>query len=627
MANKKYFPYENFRENQEEVIDKLSKSIKRGEIKGFRAPCGFGKTISGITAALENNKKVILVTPNYPTRAATVKEVLLLNKNKKHKYKITDLSSKESLCLNFTENDFSDEACKKAKKYEGDCLFHTNLYGEGNKIWSNEAEKLFEVINKHQTHHIEYFFDKNNNPILREEIKKRCYDNKLCAYYFIKDKIIHSDIIILDYNWIVEGQFKHLKDLLHDLGDYVLLIDEGDQFLDRISQEKKIKQNGIDRFKTNLIKVYDKLDDRDDIKLKAKEYLDILSYNFNIILKRYQLQAEIEIRQFIIDFHEVFGINIYSCIEILIDIEKLITNSEEYKKISAKPHLFLKQLIDIIDLNLFDKYILYKDVEKGEEFISIKPLLMNDIRLNNSLTLLKTLESFYSVIIFSATLDEHYFKIFTGIELNIIEIDYNNIVLKKHLRCIIFKNIDSKKLNRDINNDIYYKLLTSINNIKPGVLAGLYSSELSKVWVEKYNFISLKNVDNITDKIYVISCHESEARGTNIAGNLKTGIAIGFPLKPEECFSIFAKKQNQLITKLFNKSEADNFQNMKAIFRTIQFLGRVTRDIYNKKRLLILADERFLKYLQYFPKYIANVSIVKDSLNEVITESEVFWNE
>ena len=86
MVNKKFFPYDNFRINQEFIIDELDKSIKEKEIVGMRAPCGFGKTISGLTASLQNHKKVILITPNTTTKEATIKEVLMLNNNKGHNY-------------------------------------------------------------------------------------------------------------------------------------------------------------------------------------------------------------------------------------------------------------------------------------------------------------------------------------------------------------------------------------------------------------------------------------------------------------------------------------------------------------------------------------------------------------
>jgi len=63
----------------------------------------------------------------------------------------------------------------------------------------------------------------------------------------------------------------------------------------------------------------------------------------------------------------------------------------------------------------------------------------------------------------------------------------------------------------------------------------------------------------------------------------------------------------------------------KSMFKTIQAIGRITRDIYNKKRLIILGEKRFLNNLTLLPKYLTyNYSNITD-YDILKKEVEEFW--
>jgi len=60
-----YFPWDDYRCQQKKAIEQIANAIEKKENIMFRAPCGFGKSVTTITAALKNKKKVILLTPNH----------------------------------------------------------------------------------------------------------------------------------------------------------------------------------------------------------------------------------------------------------------------------------------------------------------------------------------------------------------------------------------------------------------------------------------------------------------------------------------------------------------------------------------------------------------------------------
>ena len=164
---------------------------------------------------------------------------------------------------------------------------------------------------------------------------------------------------------------------------------------------------------------------------------------------------------------------------------------------------------------------------------------------------------------------------------------------------------------------------------------GLLNNGEMKLWNEKIlNTKILKEEEkkNISDDgIYLIGIHQKESRSINYVGSLSTAYCVGYPLSSSEFHSnnninLFVKKQEKVITELYGKEVSKIFMNNKVISKTIQFIGRLTRDIWKDKRLIILAEERFPKYIFLFPQYIQDTIEVVNSYEDLIETSKLFWS-
>jgi len=192
------FPFDNYRPNQEEIIQKTTECLKtRGRLM-LLAPSGLGKTIGtlfpALKYALKKNERVFVITSK-TTQQHIYRETLQIFAKKKAKFNSIILTAKEKLCVN------SAFICEKSM-----CSYLNN-YGK---------VSLDKIISEMLTKQV----------IDARYIRKMAKKNTVCPFEISLDCSLHCDVIIGDYNYVFHPYIKLKRYFDHPYDNIILIVDE-----------------------------------------------------------------------------------------------------------------------------------------------------------------------------------------------------------------------------------------------------------------------------------------------------------------------------------------------------------------------------------------------------------------
>ncbi len=199
------FPFDNFRKGQDKMVKIVGEVIDNNKKLFCQAPTGIGKTIGALYPAVQKlgmdfDSKIFYLTAKTTTRFI-VEETLDILRNSGVKIKSTTITAKAKIC--FKEEVICDpNYCEYAN-------------GHFNRI--NEALKDI------------YKEDSFKKEIIEEYARK----HKICPFEFSLDLTNWSDCIICDYNYVFDPRVYLKRYFLEDKGDFVFLIDEAHNLVDR----------------------------------------------------------------------------------------------------------------------------------------------------------------------------------------------------------------------------------------------------------------------------------------------------------------------------------------------------------------------------------------------------------
>jgi len=121
-----FFPYDNLRPGQKELIDAVRMAIIKGENLAINAPSGFGKTISTLAAALSVRSRILWFTRTHREAERVVEEARLLASKKGVSLTALALQSRASLCP-MSQGLTPEEASVLCKERRSSCLFYRNF--------------------------------------------------------------------------------------------------------------------------------------------------------------------------------------------------------------------------------------------------------------------------------------------------------------------------------------------------------------------------------------------------------------------------------------------------------------------------------------------------------------------
>lgn len=220
------FPYENYRPNQEKLIDFTFKALEREDCILISAPSGMGKTIGtlypSIKFALQNNLRVFIATSK-TTQQRIYEETLKIMTKNKGKFNSIILTAKEKICNN-VEFNCDPTVCRYLENY----------------------------LNYDISKSVNILLTKNvlNSRIIKREANKKM----ICAFELSLDASLGCDIIVGDYNYIFHPQVRLRRFFDAPYNNSIVIIDEAHNLVQRAIEyySPSISQDDIILIKRHL---------------------------------------------------------------------------------------------------------------------------------------------------------------------------------------------------------------------------------------------------------------------------------------------------------------------------------------------------------------------------------------
>ncbi len=249
------FPFDSYRKGQRELAVAVYQTIVEGKKIFAQAPTGIGKTMSTLFPALkaigeEKISKIFYLTAKTITREVALNSVRLMA-DKGLRTKTLVITAKDKICLN-------DEV----KCNPRDCI-----YAKGHFDRVNGA--IMDIF-------------QNEDIITRDKVLEYAEKHQVCPFEFSLDISIWADVIICDYNYAFDPQV-YLKRFFDGAGqDYVFLIDEAHNLVDRSRDMFSASINKADFldlrdiFKDKYTKIYKGFNKVNNIINRITKELDLL---------------------------------------------------------------------------------------------------------------------------------------------------------------------------------------------------------------------------------------------------------------------------------------------------------------------------------------------------------------
>src|SRR3989338_326362 len=615
---KLYFPHEEVRPSQKEMMDKIVEVLEQGKNLLVHAPTGSGKTATALTSAvsfaLQADKKyfVFFITPKHTQHKIAIDTLRLMKEKHKLNFEVLDIIGKKWLCAQpgvseMSSKDFG-EYCGKMIK-EGGCTYYHNLW-KNNNVTVEGAQALRTL---------------QGTTLHAEELKEHASNKHLCPFEIATLHGQKAKVIIADYNHLLSPTVRDhfFKKINADLSQSIIIIDEAHNLPDKSREvssaelntlllEAAIKEAGAAGYK----------DMGDDI-FALKELLEKLAREktaINMYEAKIKKEELIEHLSQTIDYEEFMG-----------NMNFIADQIRDQKQSSWCGSIasFLLQWMGPDEA--FTRILTKGFTERGKPFISISYNCLDPAVLLKPLS-----EEAHSIIAMSGTLTPtQLYKDLVGYEAETVV--YPSPFPKHNKMNIIIPDTTTKFTLRD--QSMYQKIAhycAQVVNAIPGNTAIFFPSYQLRDEVYKHfqplcektcfqemqRMSKLEKGDMIENfkkyaKVGAVLLGASSGNfgeGLDIKDNiLKCVIVVGLPLaKPDlatqELINYYDRK--------FGKGW-DYGYTMPALIKCFQNAGRAIRSSTDKG-VIIYLDERFTwgTYFQAFPKD-EDVQITKDAVGKI----------
>lgn len=592
------FPYKSYRKGQRKLAVSVYQTIVHGKNLFSQAPTGIGKTISTVFPAIKSigqglSSKVFYLTAKTITREVALNAIYHMA-CKGLRVKSIVLTAKEKICRN-----------EKVKCNPEDCP-----YAKGHYDRVNDA--LMDVL-------------KNEDRITRDVVLKYADKHKVCPFEFSLDLCLFSDVIICDYNYVFDPNV-YLRRFFETKGDYVFLIDEAHNLVDR-SRE----MFSAEIYKSPILKY----------KKELKEDFPELSRHFNNCnnamnkIKREYLKGDFYYQKEEINY-------IYSPIRKLInELEEWLLKERNHKLYEELQELYFDLLRFINMSELYDsRYVTY--IERLDDDMVIKLFCVDA-----SYLLSEALKRGRAAIFFSATLTplDYYRNVLGGNEDDYI-IAFPSPFPRDNLCLLIGGNISTKYKDRENTYLDVVKYIEEFTSQRKGNYfiffpSYKYMEEVYGAFIERnphvYTIIQDTSMDESEREEFLDRFNDSQdksmiafavlggifSEGIDLIGDKLIGAVIVGVGLPKICY------QQDIIRDYFNSENGLGFEYAymyPGMNKVLQAAGRVIRSETDRGALLLI-DERFTTkgYLRLFPKEWMHFKPVRKE-KDIRTYLKGFWN-
>ncbi|MGI6119652.1 MAG: ATP-dependent DNA helicase [Desulfosporosinus sp.] len=592
------FPFPTYRKGQRELAVAAYRTIVSGKKLFAQSPTGTGKTISVLFPAIKamgegKAAKLFYLTAKTITRQVA-EEAFEKMRLSGLKMKTLTLTAKEKICF-----------CEKPVCHPEYCIYAKGHYDRVNNA-------ILEAIEEG-----DYFS--------RNEIKKYAQKHIVCPFELSLDISLLADGIICDYNYVFDPRAYLRRFFAESSGDYVFLIDEAHNLVDR-SREMFSAQ----LFKSDFYKV------KKEYKGRNKQ-LDKVLNNINKFMVEMRKQCG-EQGYFITlekpkDFINV--INKYTAIcELMLKENRSLSEDLNFLQLYFDV-LSFQTIVDFYD----ERYVTLVEAQRNEVTFKL-------FCLDPSFLLGQALQRGSSAIMFSATLSplEYFREILGGGEEDRL-LSLDSPFDKRNLCVITADNISTKYHNREQTKQRLSLLIGAFVSHKTGnyiiyfpsykymrdVFEEFITAFPDITAVEQQSFMSEEQREN-----FLSSFRENPKRtfaafcvlggifseGIDLKGSRLIGtviVSVGFPQ---------LSVQQNIIRDYFNSKNGRGYEYAymyPGMNKVLQAAGRVIR-CESDTGVVLLIDERYghKNYIRLFPKHwhLYKKIMDRDSLAKTL---ESFW--
>ncbi len=590
------FPFSNYRKGQRELAVAAYKTIEEGKKLFAQAPTGIGKTMSTLFPSIKSigegiASKIFYLTAKTITREVPISSMEMMTE-KGLRAKTIVITAKDKICLN-------DEV----KCNPRDCEFAKGHYDRVNAAIMD----IFE----------------NEDLITRDLAILYAKKHNVCPFEFILDVSLWADVIICDYNYVFDPQVYLKRFFGDDKDDYVFLIDEAHNLVDRSREmfsaeiNKSSFLNLRDIFKEKYPPIYKSMNKCNSLMNKLRKDLKIDG--------EYYQREEID--------------------ELYYPIKKLMTvmdpwlveekKHDEYEKVLE---LYFNLITFIKISDFYDEhYVTYiKEESKG--------LVLKLYCVDSSALLSHAMSRGRSAILFSATLTplEYHMDLLGGKEGD-YNIKLSSPFPKENLCLTVANQVSTKYKDRERT---YIDIVKYIENFVSAKKGNYFVFFPSYVYMTKvYELITDRNEDlNIIIQDSKMSEVEREgfllrfnedgilafavmggifSEGIDLTGEKLIGaivVGVGLPLI---CF------ERNIIKDYFNHNIGEGYEYayvFPGMNKVLQAAGRVIRSPEDRGAILLI-DDRYgsKRYKSLFPNEWSGAKNIKNNrdMKEILDR---FWD-
>jgi len=590
------FPFKNYRNGQREMAVATYGTIKERKNLFAQAPTGIGKTMSSIYPSIKSIGEGLATKIFYLTAKTITREVpkssmdLLMNKGLRAKVLI--ITAKDKICSN-DEVKCNPRDCKAAK-------------GHYDRV--NEAIKDIFI---------------NEDMMDRDKVLSYAHKHNVCPFEFSLDASLWSDVIICDYNYVFDPQVYLRRFFEVKNEDYVLLIDEAHNLVDRSREmfSASLKENDIADikhiFKEKHPAIYKSLNKIVSILDKLEDYFKEENYFY---------QSE-EIQELYFPLKKIITI-----LDPWLMEEK---NHEDYDSVMDL-YFNINSFLKIAEL--YDEhYVTY--LEKDWKSISIKQYCVDP-----SYLLSQALNRGRAAIFFSATLTPlDYHRSLLGGKEDDYYMRLSSPFPKENLKLLINGTVSTRYVDRI---QTYSEVINNIKSFIHGKLGNYfvffpsykYMEDIYEHFVDldlDFRFIIQKgNMSEIEREEFLNIFNEETnvvafavmggifSEGIDLIGDKLIGAVIVGVGLPQICL------ERDIIKDYFNHNLNEGFEYAyvyPGMNKVLQAAGRVIRS-ENDRGAILLIDDRYntKRYKELFPREWSHYERIWDD-KELLHTLIDFW--
>ncbi|MFX1356265.1 MAG: helicase C-terminal domain-containing protein [Promethearchaeota archaeon] len=648
-----FFPYNQFRMEQEDIIKKIEKASKQRNNILLSAPNGTGKTIIALSAllpvALEKDLKIIYMCRTHAQNTRIIKELNKVSKiiaanNLNLKINGLSIRGRNEMCLNKTLLSLklnpkeSMSVCSDLRKNRN-CSYFINLLKQKDKY-----EKPINIAPE--------IFDK---PVDAEDLINFCNEKNLCPYFLSKYLLESMRLIICNYQWIFNPFIREnfLMFIGKELQDCIIVIDECHNAIDvatDVNSERltpyllRLCLRDLEMYRSpTLMQGFIKI--LLNHLTKKKNVMRSQEKSINPELFLYQVCKKLgflDLRQFknFITELQDFGSSIH---------EERISKGEISRDYLGSLAEFWLKWINTYNL---DSYFFSYNINenKGKKTISMEIIALDPREIT-----VPILKSCYTSIHLSGTVNPYVYNNLIG--LNESGKKYTGIISKspfdkENIKAVITEGVDTRRENR--TNEMFKKMVSKIEEViscTPAnvaifcasykILKSLLSNNIEliiqknhkKLFIEESGLSASENAMLIENYKYTSKsdgavllgvCGGRNSEGEDYPGDFMNSVIIaGFP------YHLPTPRVDAKIIyydKVFN-NQGWNFAYLyPAIQRANQASGRPIRKIKDKGAIIFM-DSRFKQKFKWISDWIREeIEIVPDKKGALTQYLYPFWH-